>query len=257
MSLLRRGIPSVQDTVIDIRATSSRSTRSTNETKRHDVPSASSHNSLLSTTTESDGCHIHTLPHEVLFTVFEELRTLDDIPEHANWQIYNLIGVCKRWHDIAVPLLWREVYLASHPDSDTPYGDRLLATLDLCPSAWANLQLVRKLRLRFHNNHDLVSSVRQCLGILQSMERMLHVLRATTKLTSLWIRFDPFIPLDCEDIELWTIVKQANEIMRQAAVTVGELGSSLEQLEISVGREEYRYEERCREEADQLLRALL
>ena len=219
-------------------------------------------NPLVHTTSSRAGSlgrprHIHDLPGEILCLIFEILRTSRIYPIDAKSHLYNVIRVCRRWHILGLPFLWKSIYLPSYPDSDTPYGDRLSVTLDSCSSVWLNLNYVRRLRLRFYNNHDLISSVEQCEGILQRMGRLNHVFQASSSVTSLWVRFDPFIPSDCENPDLWPIVRQANEIMQEVAQTIRERSTDLEQLEVSLGREEYRYEERSREEVNRLFRHLL
>ena len=255
-SLLRRGIPSVQDTE------DKKGIRASGISELNDGPAygeeytITGHARLLSPR-PSEGAQIDRLPNEVLCAIFENLRTSRSYPTDAKFLLYDVIRVCRRWLQLGLPFLWKDIYLASFPDSNAPHGDRLSVSLDLYPSVWSNLEYVRRLRLRFYNNHYLVSSVQQCESILQRIGRMTRVLDASSGVRSLWVRFDPFIPSDCEDIRLWPIVKQANDLMQTAAFTILQRSDKLEQLEISLGREEYRYEERGREEADTLLRILL
>jgi hypothetical protein len=68
---------------------------------------------------------------------------------------------------------------------------------------------------------------------------------------------DPFIPADCEDLELWPSVERANHIMQDMAIAVHERrGRGMQRVEITLGREIYRYEERSRVEVDCLLSKL-
>lgn len=254
-SYLRRGIPSVQDT--DILNTTQGSSIIPSESRRYHKRLPSAHTALSSSTNDRDYSHINNLPDEIICLIFEELSDLRDSRDDSKRQIYTVAWVCKRWSAIALPLLWREIYLSNHTVFSPYYCDPLATTLALHPSAWMNLKFTRRLRLRFNSNYcQLISSQRECEEIISNMSQLRQILISTTSAKSLWIRFDPFVPSDCEYFDLWSDLHQANDIMAETALSIRERGGEMDKLEISLGREDYRYDELSRVEIDRILRAL-
>jgi hypothetical protein len=245
---LRRGIPSVQDTDLDTTTADPRQRPNSVLTASAEVRFSNS---------EENFCHLHKLPDEILCQIVEEAAKEQDFPDDAKNRFYIAALVCKRWYSIALPFLWKEVYLSSHPGTPPYYSDRLATTLRLCSTAWHNLKFTRRLRIRFHGLiYEAVSSIIESEDILESVQLTSQILKSASSATSLWVRFDPFVPSDCADADIWSILEQANSEMADAAWTICKRTSQLEQLEISLGREEYRYDEFSRLEVAPIIEAL-
>jgi hypothetical protein len=165
--------------------------------------------------------------------------------------------VCKLWYHLCLPYLWRTIRLESPHIKDDyfQYSNRLFMTLNLVPESWSNLRYVRRLTLHLHNNEEPVSNISQFEAILHRIGRLRYIFHYATAVDEIEVLFDPFIPTDCENAELWPLLERANQIMQDLASAINQR-PGLNRAEIFTGRQLHRYEERSRVEVNSLLGAL-
>jgi hypothetical protein len=206
---------------------------------------------------DSTQTYIQRLPNETLDRIFQCVRWTQTYPHDAKQAMYFSMRVCKLWYHLCRPYLWRTIRLESPHIREYffQYCNRLFTTLNLVPESWSNLQYVRRLTLYLHNNDEPVSSISQCEAILHRIGRLRYVFHYATAVDDIEVRFDPFIPTDCENEEFWPLLERANQIMQDLALSISQR-PGLKKTEIKTGRQLYCYEERSRAEVDTLLGVL-
>ena len=136
----------------------------------------------------------------MIFNIFERLQDTD-----RNRDIYHCLLVSKRWHSLALPLIWQDFEFHIINPRHVRLLDRLLEQ----PDTRARFEFVRSLFLKIHLRGERVVSLDRCQEIAQTVAQFTELLKLTTGLQSLRLVLETFVESN-SDHSVWEQLREVN-----------------------------------------------
>lgn len=131
--------------------------------------------------------HINTLPCETLSTIFEYLEPTTRLSPKSD--LLHCIQVCRLWHDLATPSLYRRmwVYIASPPAKD-----------DTVRKLFSNVHSsqIRYLSILITSGGYVYETQQQCGEMIEYINKTMSMIEDTTNLRLADLDLCPFTPAD-------------------------------------------------------------